>query len=424
MRRRWAAVVHNFLRRLARQQPHKSAQRGATRVIACCFLPLKAGCFVPEARGKRANRLLGATLHGYGSIILIRNYDNIMVSVNQHNIWVTLMAQLMTNFEWGTLKSGFAPVDGVFLPIHPRRSRGEASFVSSYGAIVGNDYRLPFDEPLRFIAPTQLADRKEATLLAKGLSEASEAQFAMAELEHRRYAPSDAQTGLFRDFADLRSEADIIAFANRFGPLGADLSLAIVDVVPEEPWKRGIVLYWAEPLKLWRAEARAMACVVGLSDLIQAGDQSVFAARLTRTTARLRIEKGSSGVKNLEKDWVIAKKADNPERFQKIAELDVKDWPALLLAQWLESGLRGRTDFGVSGTVAGLAPTMTPNGLIGALWLQAALAISGKVDFLQCRECRTWFEVSTRDARPDKRFCGNACRMRAYRQRKKDRETS
>ena len=143
--RRWpAAAVHNFLCRLSRQQPYKGTQCRATRVFACFLLPLKAGCFVPEVRGKRTNRLLGATLHCYGSIILIRNYDNIMVGVNQHNRWVTIVAQLMTNFEWGTLKNGFATVDGVFLPIHPRRSRGEASFVSSHGSIVGNDYRLPF----------------------------------------------------------------------------------------------------------------------------------------------------------------------------------------------------------------------------------------------------------------------------------------
>lgn len=345
-----------------------------------------------------------------------------MIVMNQHNLLVTKMTHLVSNFSWGTLKEGFASVDGVFREIHPRRSRGEASFVSSHGAIATGDHRLVFDAPLKFLAPALRDDRREATLLPEGLAEASEAQFAMSDLKHGRYVPFDDQTGLFRDFATLQSEAEIIAFANHFGPLGADLSIAIVDVVPEETWKKSIALYWAEPIELWKAEALDMARVVSLWDLIQVGDRSVFAAKLTRGAARLRVKTGSSGSKHLEKEWVIAKKADNPELFQKISQIDEQGWPELLLAQWLEDGLRGRTDFGVSGAISGLAPTMTPKGLIGALWLQATLAISGKVDFLQCRECRTWFEVSTKEARPDKRFCSNACRMRAYRKRKKDGE--
>lgn len=330
------------------------------------------------------------------------------------------MAHLIPNFSWGSLKGGFSVVDGVFRRSHPRRSRGEAAFVSGHGAIVSGDHRLAFDEPGKFIAPSRHADRKEASLLKEGLVQASEAQFAMADLRQSRYAPFDEQTGLFRNFAEIHSDKDIITFANRFGPLGADLSTAIVDVVPEEPWKMGTSLFWAEPIEYWRAEAEDMARVIILSELIQAGDRTVFTTQLTRGAARLKIKTGSPHDKRLEKVWILAKKAEDPEQFQKIAQTGQQDWPERLLAQWLESGLHGRTNFGVTGTITGLAPTMTPMGLIGALWLQATLAIAGKANFLQCRECRTWFEVSTKVARPDKRFCSNACRMRAYRQRKKD----
>ncbi len=89
-----------------------------------------------------------------------------------------------------------------------------------------------------------------------------------------------------------------------------------------------------------------------------------------------------------------------------------------MLAQWLEEGLRGRTEFGVSGA-GDLAATLMPKGLIGALWLQAALAITGKADYRQCTDCPTWFALSPEQGRPDKRFCSDACRMRAYRKRRK-----
>ncbi|MCH8863577.1 MAG: hypothetical protein IID51_13890 [Proteobacteria bacterium] len=249
-------------------------------------------------------------------------------------------------------------------------------------------------------------------------------RIAMADLRHDRYAPFDSQTGLFHAFGALRSEADVIAFANRFGPLGADLSTAIVNVVREEPWKTSIEPYWAEPIDLWLAEACAMARVVSLWELIQARDRSVFQVRLTRSAARLRIKTGLTGDRHIAKDWILAKKAEKPDLFRRISEKDEKDWPRLLLEQWVNRGTGGRTDFGLGLSEKSLAAAQTPRGLIGALWQQATLAIDGHVDFLQCRQCRDWFGISAEHARPEKLFCSNACRMRAYRKRKKGRKES
>lgn len=333
------------------------------------------------------------------------------------------MSSLIRNFEWGTLEGGFAAVDGAFRETHPRYSRGGATFVSSHGAIVTSDYSLPYDAPLRLLAPAQLADRMEARHLPADMALASQAQFAMADLEHERYEPFAEQSGLFRTFAGLRSEADIVAFANRFGPLGADLSVAIVDDVPEgEPWMKGVALYWAEPIEQWLAEAQEMARAISLWELIRAENKSAFLAKLTRSSARLRIKTQRSDTNHIAKDWVLVKKAENPAMFQAVSEADEKAWPQLLLKQWVDRGARGRTDFGVSGN--DLKATFTPNGLIGALWLQMSLAIDGHVDFLQCRECSDWFGISAEEARPEKRYCSNACRMRAYRKRKKDRKVS
>jgi hypothetical protein len=59
---------------------------------------------------------------------------------------------------------------------------------------------------------------------------------------------------------------------------------------------------------------------------------------------------------------------------------------------------------------------IVPQSLVSALWIQLAKAIEGDRKYRECDVCGTWFEVSG-DRRADARFCSNACRFKAYRQR-------
>jgi hypothetical protein len=61
---------------------------------------------------------------------------------------------------------------------------------------------------------------------------------------------------------------------------------------------------------------------------------------------------------------------------------------------------------------------LEPEDLLSAMWLELAMAVEGNVNFDRCRECPTWFAISPGTNRPDKRYCSDACRMRAYRKRK------
>jgi len=47
----------------------------------------------------------------------------------------------------------------------------------------------------------------------------------------------------------------------------------------------------------------------------------------------------------------------------------------------------------------GIELCLAPIGLIGAMWLQFALALDGSVDFRRCVVCRTWFACSTGQAK-------------------------
>ena len=57
-----------------------------------------------------------------------------------------------------------------------------------------------------------------------------------------------------------------------------------------------------------------------------------------------------------------------------------------------------------------VAPT-----LLAAVWLQLADAVSNDRTFNRCRTCGKWFEVAPEVARSHRRFCSNACKTKAHR---------
>jgi hypothetical protein len=61
---------------------------------------------------------------------------------------------------------------------------------------------------------------------------------------------------------------------------------------------------------------------------------------------------------------------------------------------------------------------ITPGDMISALWVQLSRYIEGDRQYRKCDECSEWFEIEG-ERRADARFCGNACRFRAYRKRQK-----
>ena len=62
---------------------------------------------------------------------------------------------------------------------------------------------------------------------------------------------------------------------------------------------------------------------------------------------------------------------------------------------------------------------LSPRSLIGALWLQAALAITERKVFRNCLVCGRPIEISrSGGARTDAMFCSNSCKSRDYRARR------
>ena len=116
---------------------------------------------------------------------------------------------------------------------------------------------------------------------------------------------------------------------------------------------------------------------------------------------------------------VIASTQMHPEWFSRFREGDTVLPARVILNRLVSEQLKGKVapalvhDFKEVTTVLRLIP----ESLLGCLWLQLAEAISTLKDIRPCPVCRQWFDVKGR-ARKDKQFCGNACRLRAYRGRK------
>ena len=50
--------------------------------------------------------------------------------------------------------------------------------------------------------------------------------------------------------------------------------------------------------------------------------------------------------------------------------------------------------------------------------VQWGMSVAANVLHRQCAECPNWFSVHPSSSRPEKLYCSDACRMRAYRKRK------
>ena len=61
---------------------------------------------------------------------------------------------------------------------------------------------------------------------------------------------------------------------------------------------------------------------------------------------------------------------------------------------------------------------LEPENLLSAMWVQFGGAIERATSFSPCAECSNWIATVPGSNRPDKRYCSDACRMRAYRKRK------
>lgn len=249
-----------------------------------------------------------------------------------------------------------------------------------------------------------------------------------------RYQPLVEQTGLFLVFAATEpTQSGVMGFADRFGMLAhAQLTLTPPDRVRG---RRGSRLREAlarqdESLEFWQTKILKMREAVRIWEMLERGD-------LSRLAAHIRWVEGAD-------PWPTAEYDSHPdlrpgerpeppdqrhvevigspveEEFGRVTPGDAITPARLLLRRMMNRELEGRlrTVVAPDPEDGDLRLGCVPADLLGAMWLQLALAVTEHKQYRRCQACATPFELSPETARTNKRFCSIACKNRSFRARK------
>ena len=210
------------------------------------------------------------------------------------------------------------------------------------------------------------------------------------------YRPLEERTGLFREFAELKpTEAQILAFANRYGQLGQVTNL-------KHDSRFGLIRVRGEMLEDWKREIQTIKSAVTLWDAINDGNKK----ELVRFRSQFDL---------LQLPLAVRRRLhlDKADPLMAVLGAIQRDADARL-----REHVAARLVF--SGDNPRLRVCLMPQNLLGALWLQVATSVDVLKSFLKCAQCGAPFEISRAPRtgkRTDARFCSARCRVNHYRGR-------
>jgi hypothetical protein len=350
------------------------------------------------------------------------------------------MTDNILNFEWQVPDDGFEWV--VAEVMGERYSRGGFVWPSGFRNREG---RIDQGEEELFLLPVN-AQRADVSEQETGAYKA----LGLAELTS--YRPFDRNPALFREFAELPdSFLDIRNFSNKWGSLGSDAAYSIV--LGKYDSTR-----WGEASGRWSDEILEMRTAVQIWDMARLHDQEALKKLISfeddgvmwryitdggavdeKVEYLCEIENEEAFKQLCDKvihgtdqnvfispginfaGQIVSDEKYHPERMAVISQDDLTTAALFVVEDFINDGLKGRVSAQMGWSHAHRRPMtqLIPDSLLGAMWLQFSMAVSRNIDFGHCLECRSWFEISPGTGRPDKSYCSDACRMRAYRERKK-----
>lgn len=243
------------------------------------------------------------------------------------------------------------------------------------------------------------------------------------------YLPLKAEPGLFRSFVETKPTEDgILSFAGRYGLLGGDVRRMVLLPTPDPSTS---TLGLGEPIESWQAEIVAMQEAVWLWDAVRNVDLDRLAL-VVHWTADMQLVDYRNSYEQISS--FMPEEARESRSYHLIASRDIDSemfsqftpgeylGPAQRVIQRLvndklASRISSRLLWDASQGRLGLF--LTPNGLIGALWLQFAESISSRLDFRACIQCAKWLYVHPDSHRTNKRYCSDPCKSKSYRERRK-----
>jgi hypothetical protein len=275
----------------------------------------------------------------------------------------------------------------------------------------------------------------------------------------RRYNPLDEVPTLFLEFADIQCTfAEIADFVRRYGPLGGDARVQF-----GTRWKEKKVRLHGEPFSAWIEGAAEMRLAIELWAIAKGRDDSsatlleetrdgeiyfdlppplghdatillpvpeIEALADRRDTDAIvsfwkrQITRDALMPATLDSHILVTSPDHHPERRSIVEASGARAAASIIFIDVVNSALLGRTKPKISryGSEAGFGQkfqfSLSPRSLLGAMWLQLAMAANDSRNYMRCSSCESWFELAPGLGRPDKTYCSTACRMRAYRRRK------
>lgn len=242
---------------------------------------------------------------------------------------------------------------------------------------------------------------------------------------YRNSLPLRDHSGLFREFAATPcDEASIASFANRNGMLVRGNAV----IVPIGERDSGdLLMGTGEPYSMWRKELGAMQRCVRLHEAARKADLTTLERHIHWSAERVEYRShpdlppaNTLTAGEVVAAAIISRKTKNRDQFDSLRPGDLVT-PAFW---YIQSEINQRLSEETSPRLlwnldtTSLVSRIIPKSLLGAIWLQFALAVERGSDFRQCAHCGKWFELSPGKSRSDKQFCSTACRVKAFRQRK------
>jgi hypothetical protein len=239
-----------------------------------------------------------------------------------------------------------------------------------------------------------------------------------------QYAPLGEESALFLRFAETEmTEDDVLMFANSYGLLGGAVGGRVRAQVLTDPAsgemgdRPGLVLEqirtMREAVRLWELTHRLDR--KGLVGTIRwDGTDTVVYLRPPGFPPRV-VDAGYG-----EDVIVIASRKKRPELLETFKPGDLVE-PARFRLRGVVNQQVGLGEVAlrlVQPEQGGPDKLdVLPRSLLGALWLQLALAIGGNKEYRRCRECGRPFELTPSLNRTSRLTCSAACRNRSYRSR-------
>lgn len=248
---------------------------------------------------------------------------------------------------------------------------------------------------------------------------------------------------LHREFAALKPSVNsVLAFASRYGLLeGRYKGVGYLEGRKHISCKTDELKFWYEEIATFKEAVQLFDLAYGEYGQVSPNALSKRFKHLGSGPTTTGLEQLSQKVVKLDSMWLRERRqtadgrqmltpvstAGEGENFIGAARASLADLVNARLRSRVAPELvyRHNEDGALVSTPLAL---VTTGGLIGALWFQFAKAIDEGKFFSQCSVCGNWFEgraeaSGLKGVRKGRQYCSDACRQKAYRDRKRDAES-